>query len=353
MDRSLAYGRLGLLLCFARLAYAGPLCADVARAAMSNFTISGTQWMCCSSTQAACTVMTYAGCGDMAAYAQCVSAGGVKACGVNEASAVGSPCGIYTGPSSSRFFSSLQGSATSPLDIEMVARHVLSNWPSLGYYDNINACCSATSCNTIAISALMINPCSAGACAVKCAGDAYHGICSTWCSNGDSGQYFLINAGSPSPSPPPAFSGPETKHSTHTPSRTLAQTEHPVTPKSSTTSNSIVVSPDDAGYSLPMIPQYSPAAQHSSASTASTRVPTQSDKPRKAGPPVWAIAALAVLGAVVASAIAFAFVRRRRRNRVDALPVPAARSSQSTLSLEETGHHTPSHALPPKYAGML
>ncbi|EJD38956.1 hypothetical protein AURDEDRAFT_153984 [Auricularia subglabra TFB-10046 SS5] len=283
--------------------------------------------MCCSTTEASCTFMPYEGCQSGGASAQCLNVGGVTACGVNEGYgalvADGAPCGVYVGTSAHDFVQSLQGSATSPLSIDMAARHVLQNWPALAYEDNLAMCCTATSCGITAVYQLLVNPCNAGACALKCAGDAHYGICSTWCGNGDSGQYFLVNADAQIP----ASDSPETK---------------PQGASSSTVSLTLPTAPSDSS---------TPAASHSQRPSA---IPQQLSPaaPHSRILPTWSIAAIAVTGVVVPAAVTGLCIwLLRRRSKITALPLPPAPSTRS-LILETSGGSSHHQNLPPKYAGL-
>ncbi|EJD38954.1 hypothetical protein AURDEDRAFT_128562 [Auricularia subglabra TFB-10046 SS5] len=282
--------------------------------------------------------MTNAGCGTGGCSAQCVNIAGVTACGVNEYHgaliADGAPCGVYVGPTSPGYVQSLQGSTTYPVDIDMAARHILPNWPTLGYEARLAMCCTPTSCGIISVSRLFINQCNPGACALKCAGDAHHGICSTRCSDSDIGQFFLLNADVPLPTTSASDAGSETAaaSSTGTFSNTRPSSAGPNAPPSAT----------------PLAPQSS-NTQHP---TSQLPQNSGSDASRSLRIPEWSIAAIAVL-TVLASVVALLCIRRHRRRRSGTVLAIPNFTPVASMPLQEAGSYLTELAAPPPYSPEL
>ncbi|EJD38946.1 hypothetical protein AURDEDRAFT_171933 [Auricularia subglabra TFB-10046 SS5] len=307
------------------------VCTDAARSAVSTVTVTGTSWMCCTKN-GTCGAETP--CPNGVASAQCLNVGGVKACGlVGFAYDDGAPCGAYMGTSSTGFVSSLEGTATAPVPIDLAAWHVLMNWPILGYEEDIGICCSATSCYIKAFHTLRQNECRPGYSAIKCAGDEYHGVCSTWSGDGDSGQYFLVNADVPLPPLSDVFNS----------------STSPTTPASHLSAD-ISTLPDSA------------ATASGGAINASATL-TRDGGPTRAAVPSWAIALICVLAVVAVAAVSLLFARRIRAPRQTDAPqrqIDPAQSQIDPFVVRPTDRSpgvetasdggTPLPAPPPQYA---
>ncbi|EJD54718.1 hypothetical protein AURDEDRAFT_179803 [Auricularia subglabra TFB-10046 SS5] len=265
-------------------------CADVAQNAVANLKAQGTSWMCCSATEVSCVPWDQSDncASDHPVYAQCVSANGVKACGVNEyggiSPAQGAPCGQFQGKSAGQDVQSLQGNGKTPVNINKAGQSVLAQWPNLGYENYLSLCCKSDACRLVnPVEFINKNNCSDGEHILKCAGDANNGVCSIWSGDEDSGQFFLVNANPPTDLGGPPLQTGDNNKSLGGPSSTSSapsQAPPPGSDASSTTSGPATSSTTDP-HNVSPPPSPSPPP-HVAATT-----------------PVWAVALIAGLGGML------------------------------------------------------
>ncbi|EJD38624.1 hypothetical protein AURDEDRAFT_172396 [Auricularia subglabra TFB-10046 SS5] len=140
------------------------------------------------------------------------------------------------------------------------------------------------------------NDCARGYSMLKCAGDEHHGVCSIWHRDGDSGQYFVVNADAPLP-----------------PLATVVNSSSSAIPLLSTETTS------------------TPSAVAASTTPAVSASATPDVAPARGGAiPQWTIALICVLGAVALSVLSLLFPL----SAISRLPAPAM--SQTTITRESS-----------------